>query len=57
MPEYLDPEIANEGQSANNWQPGAWTNSTPVSEDEFQPDIEPPQIIIYLAIFYYRPIF
>ena len=50
MPEYLDPEIANEGQSANNWQPGAWTNSTPVSEDEFQPDIEPPHIPDYAML-------
>ena len=62
MVEYLDPSIANEGQSANNWVPGAWTNAPIVSEDEFQPDIEPPHIPDY-AVFkkhknyakYFRP--
>lgn len=49
MVEYLDPEIANEGQSANNWSPGAWTNAPTVSPDEYQPDIEPPHINDYAA--------
>lgn len=47
--EYLDPEIANEGESANNWAPGAWTNAVPTSDDEWQPDIEPPHIPDYSA--------
>lgn len=49
MVDYLDPEIANEGESANNWSPGAWTNAPPTSDDEWQPDIEPPHIPDYSA--------
>jgi hypothetical protein len=49
MVEYLDPEIANEGQSVNNWQPGAWTNAPATSDEEYQPDIEPPHIQDYAA--------
>jgi hypothetical protein len=45
---YLDPEIAGEGESANNWAPGAWTNA-PATEDEYQPDIEPPHVNDYAA--------
>lgn len=47
--EYLDPAIAGEGQSCNNWNPGAWTNAPIMSEDEYQPDIEPPHINDYSA--------
>jgi hypothetical protein len=45
---YLDAEIAGEGESANNWAPGAWTNA-PATEDEYQPDIEPPHVNDYAA--------
>jgi len=48
MVEYLDPEIAGEGQSANNWTPGTWANDVPAGE-EWQPDIEPPRINDYAA--------
>lgn len=48
MVDYLDPEIANEGQSCNNWNPGAWTNG-PAGEEEFQPEIEAPHINDYAA--------
>lgn len=50
--EYLDPEIAGEGQSANNWQPGAmdWMNAPSGAEEEYQPDIEPPHIPDYAAL-------
>ena len=47
--EYLDAEIANEGQSANNWVPGAWTNATVVTDEESQPDMDPPHINDYAA--------
>lgn len=47
--EYLDPEIANDGQSANNWQPGAWTNTPATSDEEYQPEFEPPHINDYAA--------
>lgn len=47
--EYLDPEIAGEGESANNWQPGAWTNAPATADEEYQPDIEPPHINDYAA--------
>jgi Glu-tRNA(Gln) amidotransferase subunit E-like FAD-binding protein len=47
--EYLDPEIANEGQSANNWQPGVWTNAPSTADEEYQPDIEPPHVNDYGA--------
>ena len=50
MVDYLDPEIAGEGQSCNNWVPGAWTNAPAVSEDEYQPDIEPPHIPDYAML-------
>lgn len=49
MVEYLDPSIANEGVSVNNWQPGAWANTPAVSEDDWQPDMEPPHINDYAA--------
>jgi hypothetical protein len=48
--EYLDPAIANEGQSADNWSPGmAWTNAPSSDGEEYQPDIEPPHINDYAA--------
>ncbi len=47
--EYLDPSIANEGQSANDWQPGAWTNVLE-NPDEWQPDIEQPHINDYAGL-------
>jgi hypothetical protein len=47
--EYLDPSIAGEGESANNWQPGAWTNAPSTTDEEYQPDIEPPHINDYAA--------
>jgi hypothetical protein len=47
--EYLDPSIAGEGTSCNNWTPGAWANTPNTSEDEWQPDIEPPHIQDYAA--------
>jgi hypothetical protein len=47
--EYLDPSIAGEGESANNWQPGAWTNAPSTADEEYQPDIEPPHINDYAA--------
>ncbi len=51
MVEYLDPEIAGEGQSANNFVPGmAWTNAPAVDGEEWQPDIEPPRINDYAAM-------
>lgn len=46
--EYLDASIANEGQSANNWTPGAWTND-PGEGEEWQPEIEAPRINDYAA--------
>jgi hypothetical protein len=46
--EYLDPAIAGEGLSANNWVPGAWTNDPGLGE-EWQPDIEAPRINDYAA--------
>lgn len=49
MVEYLDPSIANEGQSANNWTPGAWTITPNLSDEEWQPDIDPPRINDYAA--------
>lgn len=49
--EYLDPEIANEGESANNFVPGAagsaWMNAPDAAAEEYQPDIEPPHISDY----------
>lgn len=42
-------EALLEGESANNWTPGAWANTPTVSEDEWQPDIEPPHINDYAA--------
>lgn len=48
--EYLDPEIANEGQSANNWAPGDWTNSPNPGDEEWQPDMEPPHVNDYAAL-------
>lgn len=50
MPEYLDPEIANEGLSVNNWEPGAWTNSPALNGEEFQPELEPPHINDYAML-------
>lgn len=50
MVEYLDPEIAGEGQSANNWAPGAWTSAPDAADEEYQPDIEPPHIPDYAAL-------
>lgn len=47
--EYLDPEIAGEGVSANNWTPGAWANTPNYADEEWQPDIEPPHINDYAA--------
>lgn len=47
--EYLHPDIANEGQSANNWTPGAWANTPNLDGEEWQPDIEPPHINDYAA--------
>jgi hypothetical protein len=47
--EYLDPEIANEGSSANNWTPGEWTNAPNAADEEWQPDIDPPHINDYAA--------
>src|ERR1041385_3731288 len=47
--EYLDPEIANEGMSANNWVPGDWTNAPAGADEEWQPDIDPPHINDYAA--------
>jgi len=47
--EYLDPEIANEGHSANSWSPGVWSNTPNYAEEEWQPDIEPPHINDYAA--------
>lgn len=47
--EYLDPEIANEGMSANNWAPGEWTNAPNAADEEWQPDIDPPHINDYAA--------
>jgi len=44
-----DNEAILEGQSANNWTPGAWANTPNYSEDEWQPDIEPPHIPDYAA--------
>lgn len=49
MVEYLDPEIANEGASANNWHPGAWADTPVTSDEEYQPDLEPPHINDYSA--------
>lgn len=51
MVEYLDPEIANEGLSANDWTPGAWTNApmNPHEGEEYQPELEPPHINDYSA--------
>jgi hypothetical protein len=46
---YLDPEIANEGSSANNWAPGDWTIAPSVSDEEYQPDLDPPHINDYAA--------
>jgi hypothetical protein len=42
-------EALTEGISANNWTPGAWANTPNYSEDEWQPDIEPPHINDYAA--------
>lgn len=36
--EYLDPEIANEGQSVNNWTPGEWVNVVP-EEGDWRPSV------------------
>lgn len=47
--EYLDPSIAGEGTSVNNWQPGAWTNAVALSDEEWQPELEPPRIPDYAA--------
>lgn len=47
--EYLDPSIANEGLSANNWAPGEWTNAASSADEEWQPDIDPPHINDYAA--------
>ena len=47
--EYLDPSIANEGISANNWAPGEWTNAPNAADEEWQPDIDPPHINDYAA--------
>src|ERR1700733_1606451 len=48
--EYLDPEIANEGISVNNWSPGAWTNAPAAEGEEYQPDVEPPHNNDYAAL-------
>lgn len=50
MVEYLDPEIANEGQSANDWNPGAWTTGASLEGEEYQPEFEPPHINDYAAL-------
>lgn len=50
MPEYLDPSIAGEGESANNWQPGAWASPVADAGEEYQPDIEPPHIPDYAML-------
>jgi hypothetical protein len=47
--EYLDPEIANEGSSANSWAPGDWTNAPNAADEEYQPDVDPPHINDYAA--------
>lgn len=47
--EYLDPSIANEGISANDWKPGAWADAVSLSDDEWQPDLEPPRVNDYAA--------
>lgn len=50
MVEYLDPEIANEGQSVNNWVPGDWTHSPATEGEEYQPEMEPPHINDYAML-------
>lgn len=40
-------EALLEGISANDWAPGAWTNTPAASDEEYQPDIEPPHINDY----------
>ena len=42
-------EALLEGESANNWAPGAWTNTPASSDEEYQADIEPPRINDYAA--------
>lgn len=42
-------EALLEGISANNWTPGAWANTPNTSDEEWQPDIEPPHINDYAA--------
>jgi hypothetical protein len=48
MPEYLAPEIANEGLHADAPISGsqAWMNSAPEAE-EWQPPLEPPRVYDY----------
>lgn len=50
--EYLDPEIANEGFSADRMPPNApaWMEGSDPSAEEYQPDIEPPHIPDYAAL-------
>lgn len=48
MAEELN-EALLEGTSCNNWSPGAWANTPNLSEDEWQPDMEPPHINDYAA--------
>ena len=55
-------EALLEGESANNWAPGAWVNATEHADDEYQPDIEPPHINDYAGMkknkhyrIYFRP--
>jgi hypothetical protein len=50
MVEYLDPEIAGEGQSANNWQPGQWADPVSYDGEEYQPEMEPPHINDYAML-------
>src|SRR6185437_3072235 len=42
-------EALLEGESVNNWSPGAWTNAAPLGEEEYQPDMEPPHVNDYAA--------
>src|ERR1700757_4252043 len=42
-------EALLEGESANNWTPGSWANTSVTSEDDWQPDIDPPRINDYAA--------
>lgn len=48
--EYLDPEIANEGSHADAPIPNAmWMNAPDSSDEEYQPEMDPPHINDYAA--------